>query len=288
VIPPDSGLIGKSFQETFLHDRHGFRVLGIKHKGELVDPRESGRMGAFAEHRLAAGDILLVGGAWERIVELRSASSDVVVLTLPEEYADAVPEYQRTAIALTVLGGMVLLSALEILPLVVAALMAALMMVFSRCLTMDEAYQSMSWSSLILIAGMLPVADALEKTGGIDLIVDSLLSGIGTTHPYVMMSALFFLCALLGLFLSNTAVAVLMAPVAIQAAENLTVSPHVMAMTVAISASAAFVTPVSTPVVTLVVEPGQYTFGDFVKVGLPMLLATWLVALLVIPVMYPF
>ena len=140
----------------------------------------------------------------------------------------------------------------------------------------------------MLVAGMLPLADALEKTGGTQLIVDTLMMSVGDAGPRVMMTVLFFLTAALGLFLSNTASAVLVAPIAIFAAEALNVSPYPFAVAVLIAASAAFVTPVSTPVVTLVVDPGRYAFTDFVKVGVPLLLLTYAATLLVAPLIFPF
>ena len=141
---------------------------------------------------------------------------------------------------------------------------------------------------MVLVAGMLPLADALEKTGGIKVVVDALLDGMGTSSPYVMMTVVFSLTAALGLFLSNTAAAVLVAPIAISSAEALNVSPYPLALAVLIAASAAFVTPVSTPVVTLVVEPGRYRFLDFVRVGVPLLLLTFLATLLLAPLIFPF
>jgi di/tricarboxylate transporter len=141
---------------------------------------------------------------------------------------------------------------------------------------------------LVLIAGMLPIAGALKKTGGVDLLVEGLNTSMGDYGPYAMMTALFFISAGLGLFLSNTATAVLMAPIAIGAAQAMGVSPYAFAMTVAIAASAAFATPVSTPVVTLVVEPGHYRFMDFVKVGSPMVLITWIVTMFLTPLVFPY
>ena len=181
-----------------------------------------------------------------------------------------------------------LLAALKVVPVVTAVLLAALAAVFTRCLSMEDAYRAIHWSSLVLIAGMLPVADALDATGGVDLVVDALVEGLGDAGPYRMMTVIFALTAGLGLVLSNTATAVLLAPIAIRAAEVIDVSPYPMAMTVAIAASAAFVTPVSTPVVTLVVEPGGYRFMDFVKVGLPLLLVTYIVTVLLAPVIFSF
>ena len=189
--------------------------------------------------------------------------------------------------AIAILGAMVALSAFDIVPIVAAVFLAVLAAVFTRCLTMEDAYKSIHWSGLVLLAGMFPLADALEKTGGITLIVDSLVYGLGDVGPYGLMTVMFFLTAGLGLFLSNTASAVLMAPVAIMSARALDVSPYPLAITVLIAASSAFVTPVSTPVVTLVVQPGRYSFMDFVKVGTPLLLLTYLATLLVTPIFFP-
>ena len=189
---------------------------------------------------------------------------------------------------LAIVAGMVVLSALDLVPVVTAVLLAALAAVFTGCLDMEEGYQSIHWSSIVLIAGMLPIADALQKTGGVDLLVEALTSAVGAAGPYAMMTALFFLTAGMGLVLSNTATAVLVAPIAIRAAEVLGVSPYPLAMTVAIAASAAFMTPVSTPVVTLVVGPGGYRFADFLKVGVPLLLLCWLTTVVVTPIFFPF
>jgi len=210
------------------------------------------------------------------------------VLTLPEELDEVAPARSRAPVALLIVAGMVLLSAFDVVPVVAAVLLAALAAVFTGCLTMEDGYGAISWSSLVLIAGMLPVADALESTGGVDLIVETLVAGLGDAGPYALMTVFFVLTAGLGLVLSNTATAVLVAPIALRAAAVLDVSPYPLAMVVAIAASAAFVTPVSTPVVTLVVAPGNYRFLDFVKVGLPLLVLAWATTLLVTPIFFPF
>ena len=171
--------------------------------------------------------------------------------------------------------------------MVATALIAALVLVLSGCLTMQRAYSSVDWSSLVLVAGLLPIADALDQTGGLDLVANSLLGALGDVAPWVLMSVIFFLTAGLGLVLSNTATALLMAPLAIRLAQEMGLAPQPLAVAVVVAASAAFVTPVSTPVVTLVVTPGGYRFVDFVRVGLPLLLVTWIVSLLTIPVFFP-
>ncbi len=135
------------------------------------------------------------------------------------------------------------------------------------------------------ILGQVLLSQTLHRTSGQ---TEALLGGLGDAGPYLLMSVFFFLTAGLGLVLSNTATAVLVAPIALRAAAVLDVSPYPLVMAVAIAASAAFVTPVSTPVVTLVVAPGNYGFLDFVKVGFPLLVLTWLVTLLVTPIFFPF
>jgi di/tricarboxylate transporter len=280
LVHPESSLIGCTLRDTEFRSRHGIHVQGLRRAGQVLQD--------FEGEPLAAGDTLLVQGQWHRIATLQGDTHDFVVLMLPLELDQVAPARQRAPLALLILAGMVLLSAFEIVPVVVAVLLAALATVFTRCLSMDDGYRAIHWSSLVLIAGMLPLADALQKTGGVELIIDGHGSGLGDVGPVSMLSVVFFLTAGLGLVLSNTASAVIMAPIAIQAAELLAVSPRPFAMGVAIAASAAFVTPVSTPVVTLVVEPGGYRFGHFLKAGLPLLLLTWLTTLLVVPVFFPY
>lgn len=280
LVHPESALIGKSLSEAEFLSHYGLQVLGLRRGGEVVSD--------FENVRLAPFDSLFVVGAWSRLKVLHSETHEFVVLETPAEQADVVPSYRRMPVALAILAGMVLLTLFDIVPLVAAVLIAALAAVFTRCLTMEDAYRAIHWPSLVLIAGMLPLADALDVTGGTRLIVDALLSAVGEASPYVMLSVLFFLTATLGLVLSNTASAVLVAPIAIYAAAALGVSPYPFAVAVLIAASAAYSTPVSTPVVTLVVEPGRYQFMDFVKVGVPLLFLTYLVTLVVAPLVFPF
>lgn len=280
LIHPESELIGKSPREAGFRSRFGLNVLGLRRNGESVEE--------YKNIKLAASDSLLVVGPWSRIGQLQSQHHGFVVLEMPTEHTEVVPAYRRMPVALTILATMVLLSVFDVVPLVAAVIMAVIAAVFTRCLTMEDAYRSIHWSSIVLVAGMLPLADALKITGGTDLIVDALIYGVGDASPGLMLTVIFFLTAALGLVLSNTASAVLVAPIAITAAEALNVSPYPFAVAVLIAASAAFSTPVSTPVVTLVVEPGRYRFTDFLKVGVPLLLFTWLVTALVAPMIFPF
>jgi di/tricarboxylate transporter len=174
-----------------------------------------------------------------------------------------------------------------VVPNVQAALIGCLLMGLLGCVDFDSAYRSINWKSLILIVGMLPFSLALQRTGGVDLAADAVVGLVGGTAPRLVLATLFVITAMLGLFISNTATAVLMAPVAMAIAKDLGASPYPFAMTVALAASAAFMTPISSPVNTLVVGPGQYSFGDFVKVGVPFTIIVAIVSVLLIPIFLP-
>jgi len=280
LIHPESSLIGKTLKESKFRSHYAMHVVGLR--------RDKAAVEGFQDITLRASDTLLVTGPWSRLQLLQSETHDFVVLEMPRELTERVPGYRRMPVALAILAGMVLLTLLDIVPLTAAVIMAALAGVFTRCLTMTDSYRAIHWSSLVLIAGMLPLAEALNATGGTQWVVDRLLAAFGDSSPQVMLTVLFFLTATLGLILSNTASAVLVAPIAIAAAGALEVSPYPFAVAVLIAASAAFATPVSTPVVTLVVEPGRYKFMDFVKVGVPLVLVTYLVTLLLAPLVFPY
>jgi len=280
LLPPDSELVGQNLRKAAFRTRHGLNMLAIKRKGEILP-------GACADTRLAGGDILLVSGGWRQIHKLMSDPKDFVVLTIPAEASEAAPARDRAPYALLSLAGMILLMTIGLVPNLAAALLAALAMGLFGCVTMKSAYRSVNWESLVLIAGMLPFATALEKSGGITLVVNGLMFLLGDAGPVGMMAGLFLLTAILGLFVSNTATAVLMAPIAISAAQEMAVSPYPFALTVILAASAAFVTPVSSPVNTLVWGPGNYSFGDFVKAGIPLLLIVLAVSMFMVPLLFP-
>lgn len=280
LIHPDSTMIGKSVRDVGFRSTHRLQVLGLRRAQKVVAD--------FEDVPLQSSDSLFVVGPWTQIQHLQSLSHDFVVLEVPAEKAEIVPSYRKMPIALLILAAMVLLTIFQVVPLVAAVLMAMLAAVFTRCLSMEEAYRAIPLSSLVLIAGMLPLADALDATGGTDLIVEAIMTAVGDSGPRVMLTVIFFLTAGLGLILSNTASAVLVAPIAITAAEALSVSPYPFAVAVLVAASAAYSTPVSTPVVTLVVEPGRYRFIEFVKVGVPLLLLTFVATLIVTPLIFSF
>ncbi|HCV67206.1 MAG TPA: SLC13 family permease [Serratia sp.] len=278
---PDSTLLGKSLRESAFRSRYDLNVVGIRRNGETL-------AGKLVDEPLALGDILLVIGDWKAIRQLQAKTHDFIVLNLPAEVDEVAPAITQAPHALFCLALMVAMMLTDEIPNPIAALIACLLMGKFRCIDMESAYKSIHWPSIILIVGMMPFAQALQKTGGVDLIVRGLMDVAGDAGPRVMLVCLFALCATIGLFISNTATAVLMAPIAIAAAREMGVSPYPFAMIIAIAASAAFMTPVSSPVNTLVLGPGNYKFGDFIRMGVPFTLLVMVVSVIIVPWLYAF
>lgn len=278
---PDSGLVGKSVREMGFRTRFGLNVVGLKRDGKAVE-------GLVVDDAIEPGDILLVVGNWRQIAQLSQQGRDFVVHNMPIEVNDASPAHSQAPHAIFCLVLMVALMLTDEIPNPIAAIIACLLMGKFRCIDAESAYKAIHWPSIILIVGMMPFAHALQKTGGVDLVVKGLMEIGGGQGPYLMLICLFVMCATIGLFISNTATAVLMAPIALAAAKSMGVSPYPFAMMVAMAASAAFMTPVSSPVNTLVLGPGKYTFSDFVKMGVPFTLLVMVVCVILIPVLFPF
>lgn len=278
---PDSEMIGKTVREIAFRTRFGLNIVGMKRDGEAMD-------GSVVDEPLQLGDILLVVGNWRQIALLAKRGRDFVVLNMPVEVDDASPAHSQAPHAIFCLVLMVALMLTDEIPNPIAAIIACLLMGKFRCINAESAYKAIHWPSIILIVGMMPFALALQKTGGVDLVVKGLMDVAGSEGPYLMLGCLFVMCAAIGLFISNTATAVLMAPIALAAAKSTGVSPYPFAMVVAMAASAAFMTPVSSPVNTLVLGPGKYSFSDFVKIGVPFTVLVMVVCVLLIPVLFPF
>ena len=280
VLPPESRLAGKTVQELALRSRHRLNLVGLRRQGKAVE-------GVLVDETLRTADSLLVAGEWKHIHRLQQQTHDFLVLGLPVEVDEVAPAIRKAPYALFSLAVMVGLMVSGAVPNVLAALIGCLLMGAFRCIDLDSAYRAIHWPTLILIAGMLPFALALQQTGGVDLAVHGLVSLLGGAGPHAILACLFVLTAVIGLFVSNTATAVLMAPVAISTAQSLGMAPQPFAMIVALAASAAFMTPVSSPVNTLVMTPGRYRFGDFVRIGVPFTLLVMLVSVLLVPWFFP-
>ncbi|MGF6690880.1 di/tricarboxylate transporter [Metapseudomonas resinovorans] len=280
ALPPESKLPGKTIQELGFRSRHQLNVVGLRRHGQALE-------GVLVDEKLKASDTLLVAGEWKCIHQLQGQSRDFLVLSLPAEVNEVAPTARKAPYALLSLAVMIFLMVSGLVPNVMAALIGCLLMGAFRCIDLDSAYRAIHWPTLILIVGMLPFAQALQQTGGIDLAVKGLVALLGNAGPYAMLASLFIVTALIGLFISNTATAVLMAPVAIATAQQLGMSPYPFAMIVALAASAAFMTPISSPVNTLVLGPGQYRFGDFVRVGVPFTVLVMIVSVFLVPLVFP-
>jgi len=210
-----------------------------------------------------------------------------VVFNLPAELTEVLPAAGKAWQAVGCLALAIGLMVSGVIPNVQAALIGCLAMGLLGCVNLTSGYRSIDWKTIVLIVGMLPFAVALERTGGVELAADGLMALVGDSGTRVVLATLFAITAGLGMFISNTATAVLMAPVAISMAEDLGASPLPFAMIVALAASTAFMTPVSSPVNTLVVTPGDYTFGDFVKIGVPFSLIVMIVSVILVPILMP-
>ncbi|MGH7243205.1 MAG: SLC13 family permease [Phycisphaerales bacterium] len=280
ILPALSEFVGKSVDEADFRDRFGLTVVGLRRGTAAVE-------GALNKQVLKLGDELLLIGPWAAIESLEAGSKDVVLLDLPVERADILPVAKKYPQAIACLLLVVVLMVWGIVPNVQAALIGCLLMGVFGCITLQSSYKSIDWKTIVLIVGMLPFSTALQRTGGVDIAADALLRVTQGSPTFVVLALLFAITAALGLFISNTATAVLMAPVAIAIAKYLHASPYPFAMIVALAASTAFMTPVSSPVNTLVVAPGNYKFGDFVKVGVPFACVVLILSVLLVPWLLP-
>lgn len=281
LIPATSRLIGQTVISARFRSFYRLSVVGLKRgKAPLA--------GSVLDEPLRLGDTLLVAGPWRAISRLQNDPNELIVLHVPAELDDVIALPSRAPFALVALLITVALMITGVVPNVQAALIGCLLLGLFRCIDMSAAYASIQWKTLFLIVGMLPFSLALQKTGGVDAAARVLLGGLGKANPTWMLVTLYALTVALGLFVSNTATAVLMAPIALAVAGELGLSPYPFAMTVALASSAAFLTPVSSPVNALVVGPGNYRFLDFVRIGTPLALLVMVVSILLIRLLLPF
>ncbi|WP_421990368.1 SLC13 family permease [Roseococcus sp.] len=280
IIPADSPLVGQTVLHARVRSESGLTVIGLRRGRKVLSE-------GLLQEQLKVGDTLLLTGFWSDIGELQSEPSEMVVLNLPTEMEEVLPAASKAPHAVAILALTIGLMISGLVPNVHAALIGCLLMGAFGCLDMNASYRSISWKSLILIVGMLPFSLALQRTGGVELAAEAVTAIAGNASPRMVLGLLFLITAMLGLFISNTATAVLMAPVALAVARDMGASPYPFAMIIALAASTAFMTPISSPVNTLVVGPGNYGFGDFVKVGVPLSLIVMAVSLLLVPIILP-
>lgn len=280
IVPADSELIGKTATSAGFRGRFGLTVIGLRRGTHAVEA-------GLKDEELRTGDTLLVIGPWKAIRTLQSGGRDLIALSLPVEHDELLPAAGKAVPALFSLGLVVLMMVTGIVPNVQAALIGCLLLGLFGCVDFESSYRAIDWKTIVLIVGMLPFSLALQRTGGVELASAGLMAIISGAGIHGVLAALFVVTAGLGSFISNTATAVLMAPVAMTVADELQASPYPFAMIVALAASAAFTTPVSSPVNTLVVTPGNYRFGDFVRIGVPFTVIVMIASVLLVPVLLP-
>ena len=279
ILTPRSQYAGQTLAQAQLGDKFQVQVITVR-RGDTLLPRK--------DTSLQFGDSLLVGAKWEDIERIDHEAENFVVVGEPQAMARQVVDLTpRSLIAILTLLGMVLLMLLNVMPTVMAVLLAAAVMVVTGCVTPDGAYRAINWQTVILIAAMLPMSIALEVTGGAELIANGLISTLGAVGPLAMLAGAFLLTTGFSQVMSNTATTVLVAPIVLQAALGLNIAPQPMLMMVAIGAAAAFLTPIASPTNTLVLAPGGYTWGDYSKIGLPLMILVLLVSLLIVPIAWP-
>ena len=284
LLMPDSKLINKVVKDSGFRDKYSVNILGIQRKGEYI-------LNDIKDIKMHAGDILLIQGTWDSIARMSQKQSQWVVLGQPLEEASKVTLDYKAPVAALIMVLMIAAMVFDFIPIppVAAVIIAGILMVLTGCFrNVEEAYKTINWESVVLIAAMLPMSLALEKTGASNLISEKLVSGLGDYGPLVLMAGIYFTTSLLTMFISNTATAVLVAPIALQSAIAINVSPYPFLLAVTVGASMCFASPFSTPPNALVKSTGKYTFMDYVKVGLPLQIVMGIVMVFILPLLFPF
>ena len=284
LLMPDSKLINKVVKDSGFRDKYSVNILGIQRKGEYI-------LNDIKDIKMHAGDILLIQGTWDSIARMSQKQSQWVVLGQPLEEASKVTLDYKAPVAALIMVLMIAAMVFDFIPIppVAAVIIAGILMVLTGCFrNVEEAYKTINWESVVLIAAMLPMSLALEKTGASNLISEKLVSGLGDYGPLVLMTGIYFTTSLLTMFISNTATAVLVAPIALQSAIAINVSPYPFLLAVTVGASMCFASPFSTPPNARVMSAGKYTFMDYVKVGLPLQIVMGIVMVFILPLLFPF
>lgn len=283
VLMPTSQLNGARLKTSGLREHYNVNVLGIRRSHNYI-------LNDLSEEKLHAGDVLLVQGSWTNIGQLAGENEDWVVLGQPKEQAQKVILTNKAPIAGAIMVLMVAMMMFEFIPIapVTAVIIAGLLMVLTGCFrNVEAAYKTINWESIVLIAAMMPMSTALEKTGVSAQISHTLVDSLGSMSPLVLLAGIYLTTSVMTMFISNTATAVLMAPIALSAAKEIHASPYAFLFAVTIAASMCFMSPFSTPPNALVMRAGQYTFMDYVKVGFPLQLVIGVVMVFLLPIIFP-
>lgn len=284
VLMHKSRLCGKQLKDSGFRQMYNVNVLGVKRAGDYITDD-------LPQLRFQPGDILLIQGKWKNIARISDADDGWVVIGQPLEEAARVTLDYKAPLAAAIMLLMVGMMVFDFIPVqpVTAVMAAGLLMVITGCIrSVEAAYKTINWESIVLIAAMLPMSVALEKTGASAWVASLLAEKLGQASPYALLAGVYFTTSLLTMFISNTATAVLMAPIAMSAAATMGISPYPMLFAVTLGASMCFASPFSTPPNALVMQAGGYSFMDYVKVGLPLQIIIGLVMIGVLPLLFPF
>lgn len=284
VVMSSSSVVNKTIREVEFRSKYNVSVLGICRKNKYI-------LQGIADETIHTGDVLLVQGTWDNIGALEKESTEWIVVGRPLEEAAKVTLDYKAPVAAVIMLGMIAVMVFDFIPVepVTAVMVAGLLMVLTGCFrNVEAAYKTINWESVVLIAAMMPMSIALEKTGVSAWISSSLVSVLGGYGPILLMAGIYFTTSFMTMFISNTATAVLMAPIAMSSAMQVGVSPVPFLFAVTLGASLCFASPFSTPPNALVMPAGQYKFSDYVKVGLPLQIILGIVMILVLPLLFPF
>lgn len=284
VVMPTSNFAGLRIGEANLRKRFGINVLGVKRGDEYITDN-------LIATKLHVGDMLLVQGEWTNLAHLATDTSNWVVIDQPEKTADKVLLDYKAPVAAAIMLLMIAMMVFDFIPVapVTAVIIAGLLTVFAGCFrNVEAAYKTINWESIVLIAAMMPMSTALEKTGASALVSQGLVESLGSMGPTALLAGIYFTTSMMTMFISNTATAVLMAPIALVAARQVGVSPYSFLFAVTLGASMCFASPFSTPPNALVMKAGGYTFMDYVKVGLPLQIIIGVVMTFVLPLLFPY
>ncbi len=284
LIMPTSSMINRTIIEAGFRSKFSVNVLGIRRKKDYI-------LHDLGSVKMHDGDVLLVQGAWKDIARMKNESSNWVVLGEPLEAAAKVTLDYKAPVAALIMIGMIVMMVVDSIPVapVTSVLLAAVLMVITGCVrSVEAAYKTINWQTIVLFAAMLPMSIALEKTGVSEMISGAIVTGLGSSGPMLLLAGIYAATSVMTIFISNTVTAVLMAPIALQCAVQIGVSPVPFMFAVTVAASMCFASPFSTPPNALVMSAGQYTFMDYVKVGLPLQILMGVVMVLVLPLMFPF
>lgn len=282
VLMPNSPIVGKTIADIGLRRDYGVNVLAIRRKNHLITTD-------LPSADIHSGDMLLVQGSWRSIGHLSNNTGAWVVLGQPLSEAAKVTLDYKAPLAGAIMIAMIAMLIANVIPASLTVLAAAVLMILSGCFrNVEDAYRKINWESVVLIAAMMPMSFALEKTGISEAVSSGLVSSLGSMGPMAVLAGIYFTTSLMTLFISNTATAVLLAPIALQSAVELSVSPLPFLFAVTYGASLCFASPFSTPPNALVMPAGQYRFADYLRVGLPLQLILGLIMIVALPLLFPF